>query len=136
MLRNQKGWVLIDALVGIIVLSVALTAMAMALSQSIRGTLAVSNRTTAAYLAQQQLSKLGTYDNSGLDRTSSQWSVARTTYTDPNSKTQFSYQINVLSFDEMPVDLDANVIPVKITIDWNESSGSKTLQVIKYYSKQ
>jgi len=134
--KNQKGWIFIDALIGLVILSVALLAMAVALRQSVVGTAFANNRTKAAYLAQQQLSDLRRYEHTGLDRDSAEWTRSLT-YTDPNPGSQLQFQFNSaqLPDDQIPEDLDGDIIPVQATVQWTDSTGLQTLTVVTYYYK-
>ena len=133
-LKNQKGWVYIDALIGMTILALAITALALNFHQSTQGTLSISNQTQATYLAHQLLTELKIYDHTGLDRSSPQW-FKSDFFDDPNSKTKFQYTTKVLDPDEIPDGLDVNVIPVRVTVQWSEPTGDKVLQIVTYYYK-
>ena len=137
MCRNQKGWMLIDALIGLVVLAVALLAMASGFRQAVTGTVMAGNRTKAAYLAQQQLSDLRRYEHRGYDRSRVDIWNTSSAYSDPNPGSQLQFQFNsaVLETAQIPDGLDNDIIPVQAIVQWTDATGPQTFKVVTYYYK-
>lgn len=131
--KKQQGFILIDSLVGIVVLSVALLGFAALFIQTTKGTATTNNQTKAAYIANEQLSKLKIYDGQQQDRNSAAWVTTKTLAAEANHGTIFSVTTNVITEVEVPADLHADTIPVRATVSWNEPMGPRQLQIITYY---
>ena len=138
MLANNKGWILIDALIAIIILSIALVALAMAFSNSTVDTAATNNRIAAANLARQLIAQQRTHEGDGTITAAYTLAGAQT---DPNSNIPFTFTIQGLPNAglQLPTGgnnvLEAGVIPVVVTITWSDpkAGGNKTLQTVTYY---
>lgn len=131
--KNQQGWILLDSLIGIVILSVAILAIAANFMETTKGTLATDNQTKAAYLAHEQLSRLKIYDGQKQDRNSAVWMTTTNLPAEQNHSTVFTVETSVLPADEIPADLNTDVIPVKAVVTWNESTGTRQLQIVTYY---
>jgi Tfp pilus assembly protein PilV len=142
MLKSEKGFMLMEIMVAVVVLSVALTAIAYSLRSGIQGTADGNNQTTAVYLAQWQLVKLRSYEGQGkYDATSNVWTqyspaAPSPPYTDPNTGMQYSWYTEVLAPDvEVAQDstVAKNIIPVRATVEWPAAKPTNTLQIVTYY---
>jgi len=131
--NNQQGFILIDSLVGMVVLSIALLALMALFIQTTKGTVATDNQTKATYIANEQLSRLKVYDGQQKDRSSALWTTHPILAQDVNHGTIFTVTTSVVPVAEVPADLHADTIPVRATVSWNEPIGARQLQVITYY---
>ncbi len=59
---SQSGWIYVDFLIGMIIVSVALTALVFAYTQATKTTVYVTDRTQAIYLARKTIESLKTED--------------------------------------------------------------------------
>jgi len=135
MYNNQRGFILVDSLIGMVVLSIALLALAAVFIQTTKGTVATDNLTKAAYIANEELSILKANDGQRHDINSPVWARPSRSVADPNHGTLFTVRTNVVPIAEVPA-LPADTIdtiPVRATVTWNEPTGERQLQIITYY---
>lgn len=133
MLKNTRGFALVDILIGTVILAVALTGLAFAYRQSTVTTVSARNHNQAIYLAHQALEKLKVNDNA--DATAGKaWAT-----TGPISLTvaNVNYSISTMSPAIAEVLMITNLVPVQATVSWTENSGStptsRNVSVVGYY---
>lgn len=121
-LKGQAGFIFIDALVGMVILTVALTALAVAYRQATITTVAARNYNNAVYLAQEAVEELKKNDG--------QLAAAFTT-TLTNSK----ITINNVGYSITPstTDLSATLKEVKISVSWPNNTHSPPVELVSYY---
>ena len=78
-LKSQTGFIFIDALVGMVILSVALTALAVAYRQTTITTVAAKDYNNAVYLAQQSAEELKKNDGQKVENAN--WTISGVKYT-------------------------------------------------------
>lgn len=132
MIRQQQGWILVDSLLGMVVLSIALLAFLTAFYQGTRSTVMSNGQTVASYVAQDALMALKVYDGKKQARDSKVWQSSGT-HQDANTQAVYAYQTAVLEPAEIPADLRASIIPVRVTVIWQELNEAKHYQMITYY---
>jgi type II secretory pathway pseudopilin PulG len=139
MIKNEKGFLLIECVVAAVIICVALTAIAYGLQTSIRGTQALNNQTTAYYLAQQQMATLRQYESLGTyDAGNAVWTTA-TNYLDPNTAATYTTTTSVLPQAQVPYPgnkFPTYIIPVRTTVQWtgvNQLPGSLQIDTYYYY---
>ena len=146
-LSNNRGWILIDCLVAVLILSVALTGLGMAFSQATTGVTAADSRTKAAFYAKQLLAQQRTYELKGIIGTA-QWSSVPAYLSLPiyplsgqvvDQSTNITYYYTIAATTG-PTGLASQVtgseptlIPVMITMSWPQANGPNTLAVYTYY---
>lgn len=126
--KSQKGWILVDSLVGMIFLSTAVIALLFAFTQATKGTIVSTNRTQATYLAQQALENLKSQDG-------------QSTITPQPAVTKGIFHISSPVPITVPdIAADANLStylkPYQVTVSWSDSSGgstSKNVTMVGYY---
>lgn len=134
---NERGWVLIDALIGLVIVSIALTALAMAYRQSAVVTVSASNQARAVYVAQQAVEELKPNDN---NTKSADWPGAipapydvtvnnvtfRVTYS-TESVTEVNGIVNTA--------VRERIKPLRVTVSWTEpaSGTAASIQTVGYY---
>ena len=126
-LRSQRGWILIDSLIALVILSVALTALAMAYRQASVTSYAATNNAQAIYLAQQQMEILKSRDNTVAVSSS----LPADTYLAVN---QISYLVQ-FSRPALPAGFPSVLYPVQVTVSWSGNPGGQIVLVqYLYYS--
>ncbi len=139
---NQKGWILLDALIAVLILGIALTAVAATFTAVTRGTGSLSYRTRATYLAQEHLSNLRRFDGTGKTAVSPEWTTNIPNWRDPNNSgtdlnspgMTFAIRTDVLTATETPAGLEQGIIPVRCTVSWTDAdSTNQSLSVVTYY---
>lgn len=136
--NRQAGFALIDALLGMTILTVALLGIAFAFRQSTVTTVSARNYNQATYYAQQALERLKVYDG----KETGTWAG---TVNIPASGVMpaFTLTTAVLAsggapeYDALDSTVKAKLIPVRATVTWQESAGgalmTRTVQVASYY---
>ena len=123
---SQKGWILIDSVIGMVILSIAIIALVVTFTQATKGTTASANRIQATYLAQQTLEKLKAQDgNSTIDPT----------VISPVGKyTIVSEKLTVAAITTDPNQLSKYLVPYQVTVSWSDTSGgtSNNVQMVGY----
>lgn len=132
MLNNERGWIYIDSLVGMIILGLAVVAIAGVFTQSTESTITIKNQTKATYVAYQRLSELKRYDHFGLERTNREWETSSIVQ---ETDLQFKVNTQVLPSEEIPEEFDLGLIPVKATVEWDEFGKKRKTEIITYYYK-
>ena len=138
-LYKEKGFIYIDVLIALVVLSVAIIAILYTYNTSLNVNKENDDLKTAVVLANNQLNFLKKYDGSLKDRENSVWSkVDDAIYTEPKSKEVYSVTSRVLKDAEIPDDIknNINIIPIEVKVVWSKSSvqsGDNEYKVIGYY---
>lgn len=126
--KSQEGWILVDSLLGVIILSTAVIALLLAFTQTTKGTVASTNRTQATYLAQQALENLKAQDGG-------------TQIIPPVIPPVDKYTIVIDSPPVSAITSDTNSLrtylkPYRVTVSWSDISGgpvNKSIQMAGYY---
>lgn len=124
MLRNQKGWILVDSLIGMILLSVALLAILGTFTQYVSTTSTTRNNNNAVRIAQQISEELKVNDGSKstpFDLTKSP------TYQNPPTINGIKYKVDIVTNGF--ADTNTRLLPAKITV----SGGSSSVSLVRYY---
>ncbi|GMB00506.1 hypothetical protein [Pelosinus sp. IPA-1] len=124
MLRNQKGWILVDSLIGMIFLGVALISILGAFTQFVSTTSTTRNNNNAVRIAQQISEELKVNDGSKsapFDLTKSP------TYQNSPTINGIKYKVEIVTSGF--VDTNTRLQPVKITV----SGGSSSVSLVRYY---
>ena len=137
--NRQAGFALIDALLGMTILTVALLGIAFAFRQSTVTTVSARNYNQATYYAQQALERLKVYDG----KETGTWAG---TVNVPASGVMPAFQLVTEQIDaaNMPADytslpetIKGKMVPVRATVTWQETAGgalmTRTVQVSSYY---
>lgn len=124
---NSRGWVLIDSLFAIVILSVGIAAVLGAFTQTSKSASFSDKATQAAYLAQQGLERLKYYDGK---------TVAPTI---PASTTSgiftISFEHDTATKALSPAS-DLNITPVKVTVNWTDpafNNATRSISLSSYY---
>lgn len=119
--NSQKGFIFIDALVGMVILSVALMALAVAYRQSTITTVMARNYNNGVYLAQQAAEELKKNDGQ---------TTFDSTIKNPN------VTINNLEYSITPNILPASTTLLKqvtISVSWPNNTNSPPVELVSYY---
>ncbi|MDF2633619.1 MAG: hypothetical protein K0R78_493 [Pelosinus sp.] len=126
--RGQKGFILMDSLVGIIILTVALLAILLTYSQATITAVSARNYNNAVYLAQQTVEELKR--NNG--RTEFDPSVGP-----PVTIKGIQYTIDLTRLTIPEVQTNTNLRQYKVTVTWAERINSKVInrnvELVDYY---
>ena len=138
-LYKEKGFIYIDVLIGLVILSVAILSILYTYNTSLNVNRENDGLKTAVVLANNQLNFLKRYDGSMKDRQSTAWStVPDSIYTDLNLRNNYTVTSRVLDNSEIPDDIknNINIIPVAVNVVWAKSAGqtgNEEYAVIGYY---
>lgn len=129
-IKSQRGWIFMDSVFGMVLLSIAIIALVFACTQSIKSTAAASNRTQATYIAQQALEKLKAQDG----KEAIDISVVQSPITASNKivYTIVPEELSVLEIATDTHELGKNLKPYKVTVRWPERGGENTLIMVGY----
>ena len=116
--RKSRGWILVDALIGVTILAVAITAGIMIAQQTTVNTKFNSNYAKATYLAQREMESLKySQDGTGLALSLVDWPKTEAATATPNYP---AYTITATS--PAITAPNANINPVEISVTWTEAS--------------
>jgi Tfp pilus assembly protein PilV len=117
MYKHEKGWVLIDSLIGLVFVTIALIAIVSAMQQSTVVTTASNNYNQAVNVAQQELEILKSTHDGAVNTTL------------PSDKINQIYNIH---YSWVTTSL-ANVVGINVQIIWTERGLSKSINMTSYY---
>ena len=126
--RGEKGFILMDSLVGILILTVALLAILLTYSQATITAVSAKNYNNAVYLAQQTVEELK--KNNGK------------TEFDPFVESPVTikgiqYKINLTRLTITEVEANTNLRQYKVIVAWDEKINSKvvprSVELVDYY---
>ncbi|MHC1758868.1 MAG: hypothetical protein AB9917_05005 [Negativicutes bacterium] len=124
-IRNQSGWVMAEALIGITIITVGLLAIMASQIQTTKTATFSDNTTQATYIAQQKLEKLKkTYDITNVIPDTSTCSATNGIFTVSCANATVTSPVAGL-----------NIVPVTATVSWTDSSSQQvnTLKLTTYY---
>ncbi|MEN6412385.1 MAG: type II secretion system protein [Veillonellales bacterium] len=119
--KNQRGWLYLDALIGMILVSIACVAIMAAYTQSTKATGVASNRATAVSIAEQVLESYKQYDGGTVS--------PPTSYTSPDP----NFSIAITNPSVTALSGTPKVIPVQVTVSWPAVDPQNSVQMISYY---
>lgn len=122
LLKSEKGWILIDSLLGMVILSTAIIALLLTFTQATKGSIVSTNRTQATYLAQQTLENLKLQDgNEKIDM--------------PATLTAGKYIITIeplaVSAITKASDLATHLKPYCVTVKLADTSGPSPTEIVQ-----
>lgn len=117
---RRRGWVFIDALLGITILALGIIGVIIALTHNTKEVAFASNHTKATYLAQQKLEELKKYDGGTV-------APVLPEETETSGTFSISYAIPAVT---LPV---SNVTPVQVTVTWIEDGQKSSVNLSAYY---
>jgi nitrogen fixation protein FixH len=126
--RNQGGWILIDSLLGMVIITTALCALLAAYSQTTHASVESNTNTYATYLAQRELEKLKQYDG--------QIAINITPIsTVTNGSIQYTINTEEVAVAAVTSTTGLNTFlrPVQVTVNWQEGGQTKHLSMMGYY---
>ena len=121
--QTQKGFVLLDSLIGVTILSIAICAMALMYMHTTKTIANSAGRTKATYLAQQTLDLLKAQDGSQ-------------TLTDPIHDSSDGYTVEIATPSVSAISPDSTIkaylIPKQVTVTWTENGQQNSVKMIGY----
>lgn len=133
---NEKGWILIDSILGIVILAVAIMAISTGYQQALATTSAAHERNNAIYLAQQVLEELRV--NDGLKAfNSSVVSVVTPTRID-GIDYNLSIDTSSNGYSDIQNQIESGKLliqPVHVMVTWVESKSKqqRSVDLTTYY---
>lgn len=130
--RNQDGWIFIDALVGMIIVATALTALLLMYTQATKGTTNNRNYNNAIYVAQRSLEDIKQYEGTSTIK------ALPTNVIDPPTTTVdgVTYTVHIGSLT-VSDSLDTHINPYQATVSWTDTTISpavtRSINVAAYY---
>lgn len=132
--RNQQGWILIDAMSGILILSLALIAMMTVYAQVTKTNTTNRDYDSAIYFAQYHLENLKQLDGKPeIKSLSSAYAGPfHDTVTIDNTKSTITFTTTIAPIPStaMSETLDSHIYPYQATVSW---STNKSIQISAYY---
>lgn len=121
--QAQKGFVLLDSLIGVTILSIAICAMALMYMQTTKTIANSAGRTKATYLAQQTLDLLKAQDGNQ-------------TLTDPIHDAADGYTVEIATPSVSAISADSTIktylVPKQVTVTWIENGQQNSIKMIGY----
>ncbi|MDT8901889.1 hypothetical protein [Anaeroselena agilis] len=131
-LRDRRGWVFIDALIGMVIVALALTALAMAYYQSTFASASANNRLRAVYIAQATLEDLKKFDRRDFASNPVVIPAAQQVQMQ-GSPVQFTVQVTQVAVAAI-AGLSPRLVPVQVAVTWQEHNGTAgQVQMTGYY---
>ena len=130
--NNQKGFLLLDVVLAMLIITIALVAVAGMYSKSLQASSKASNYTIATNIAQQRMEEI---KNDIGDRRYSIRDWSRVTYpvTIIITNTEIpNSTIETMASLYTPSDLACKIIVITVTIHWNDNIGSNSITMTTY----
>lgn len=122
--NSRRGWVLVEALIGMTILVVGLLAILASYTQTTKTSTFSDNTTQATYIAQQELEKL----KRDFDATTTTPDVAKCSTKNGIFTIKCTLATGTAPFS------DLNIIPVSAKVSWNNpNEGSITVTTYYFY---
>lgn len=128
--KNERGWILIDALIGMVIVAIALTALAVAYRQATVVTVSANNQATAVWVAQQMVETIKQQDAVAHAQFNPSLNVPSSVTLDNKV---FSIDTPVELSDPEVSALSPRLRPVRVTVRWTEPNGEHSISVVSYY---
>jgi len=126
--KSQKGWILIDSIVGMVILSTAVIALLLNFTLATRGTNSSTNRTQATYLAQQALETLKAQDGRSVILPQAAENRGIFSISSPTIAP-------VLAISGDAKNLSTYLKPYQVTVSWSDTTGgpaNKSITMVGY----
>ena len=130
---RRNGWVLVDALFGMVILSIALTAFGLLYRQVSIGNTSNRTYTNAVYIAQSVLEDIKQYDGTATIRA---LPVASLNHTETRDNVVYTVVVSAQTVTASGFDKD-HIYPYKAVVSWTDNtlmpSAQRSIQVSAYY---
>lgn len=130
-LKDNHGFVFVDALIGILLISIGIVAIIWAMTHNTKAVSFSNNYTKATYLAQSKLEELRGYDG-GTNAPTLPANLTDGIFT-------VSYVVDNSIQDALPhvsPATETKITPVKVTVLWSENGQANSITMSAfYYSK-
>ena len=124
--NTRSGWVLVDSLLAMLILTIALLAIALTHTYTTKTSMFSDHTAQATYIAQQELEKL----KRDYDATTTQPDVNRCSSTNGKFTVKCNIVTGVAPFN------DLNLIPVSATVSWSDPTPNSVTVVTYYFYKK
>lgn len=137
--RLQRGFGMIDALIGLMLLGIVLVGFLTAFRHATMGTASNTARTQATFIAQEVLERIKNHDNG--DKTVSQFTdLLNSPSFIPASVTRgnMTYRVgaSIVNAPAVTGALANALVPVQVNVSWTENGAAKVLRMVNYYYTQ
>ena len=124
--KNNRGWILVDAMFGIVIISFVVLALMASYIQTTKSTSYSDKATQATYIAQRGLESLKKYDG-GITAPVLPATTTSGIFTITYQQDAITKQLSHIAA--------LNIAPVRIIVTWPEPNTQKTntIQVSSYY---
>jgi len=131
-IKETGGFILIDALIGLIIITTALTAAVVAYQQSTKQVIFANNNGYATYLAKQALEKIKNNDRLQQDSSGNVVLKLPATQTITASGVQYTVSTGTIVADLGPV--SSYLQPIQVTVAWKEwtTGQQRTIAMVDY----
>ena len=129
-LNKQKGWIFVDSLLAMVIVSIALVALLSAFMQTTKASSVATNYNQALFLAQETIEELKIQD--GRER------INLPNVIPPVQRNNVIFTITAAEITVADTALNVNVHPVRIRVSWTEPVSGIVNEVIivnYYYTK-
>lgn len=132
--KGQQGWILVDALIGMVILSVALLAMMIMYRQATIGNTATRDYDAAVYIAQQHLENIKRFDAQPLQ----DGNLVPDDFTNPPADTVNGIVfITTIAPVATTENLDNHLRPYQATVTWTDRTVNpptqRQIEIAAYY---
>ncbi len=132
--NGQQGWIFVDALIGMVILAVALAAMMIMYRQATIANTTSRDYDAAVYIAQQHLENIKRFDAQPLQ----DGKLVSVNFTNPSAETVngtvFTTTIAPVATTE---DLDNHLHPYQATVTWMDRTANpptqRQIRIVAYY---
>ena len=135
--KGRGGFVFFDALLGVLLVSIAVVAVIWALTQNTKVVSYSNNYTKATYVAQAKLEELREWDGASTALSSNVTLPATSTVL--REGTTFNVTMDshagtqTILNNALPPASDDKVVPVRVTVSWSEAGKTESITMHAYY---
>jgi Tfp pilus assembly protein PilV len=137
--RLQRGFSMIDALIGLMLLGIVLVGFLTAFRHATMGTASNTARTQATFIAQDVLERIKNHDNE-YKTVSKFTDLLNSPSVIPTSVTRgnMTYRVgaSIVNAPAVTGTLVNALVPVQVNVSWTENGAAKVLRMVNYYYTQ
>ncbi|VBB08136.1 Hypothetical protein LUCI_3401 [Lucifera butyrica] len=124
MVKSQKGFLLIDVLIAMVILGSAIMAMSYAYAQYVKEAAAAKNYNQAVYLAKSLLEDMKQYDGKSA--------IPLANY--PTHQNKFNNNDTTFTvYQPVETDINSKLAAIKVKVTWNEANSQRQIEIVGYY---
>lgn len=129
LLKKQTGWILVDSLIGVVIITVALTALMGAYIQATKVNSFNHNYTNAVYIAKKNLEDLKQYEGTPTIKS------LPSSLTNPSKTVVDNVTFTIMIEPAAISGLDSKIYPYRVTVSWTEANQSamRSISMVSYF---